>query len=371
MRKFKKIAIGFIVATMLFGASIASAATQSFKDVDSSFWGYTAIEWGVQQKITSGYDDGTFKPDKTVTEEEFITLLVRAYGGATLKENEQHWSDPYYRVALDHNLPVSSNRTATLTRQSVANIIVGTQGVNFTGDDAVQYMLAKGLTKGKTDATIEGYKGTDTLTRAEAIAFIKNVMDNVKSKAMLTSPKEPTPKSELPPLPTKVEEFMPVGKQIPLDSLIDSFNKAVKELGLSDDYILVKGAFTPNTSATDSTIYDYYAQSPVTGSVMNTFAFSVFYNAETGDFQEIRGTVRSDLSSDFMHCLFAAVYPDGEKAKQSYASNKIDEVIQTVISDHKTDAINIAIDDDFYFRFGLLGYYPQYENQKCLFSIHI
>jgi hypothetical protein len=197
---------------MLIGASMTSAAdkSQGFKDVDSSFWGYAAIMWGVQQKITSGYEDSTFKPDKTVTEEEFIALLIRAFGGTEAGDKDKRWSDPYYRVVAEKNLPISDDRTSTITRQSVADIIVGTQGVNFTGNNAVQYMLAKGLTKGKSTSTIKGYMGKDTLTRTEAISFIKNVMEKAESKQLLSRPLTPSPKNELPSLPLSIIEPPPV-----------------------------------------------------------------------------------------------------------------------------------------------------------------
>ncbi|MNW51066.1 Cellulosome-anchoring protein precursor [compost metagenome] len=278
MRRTKHIILCVTLATSLLGGAMVQASevkmnTPVFSDVPSSHWAQSAIEWGVQQKITSGYEDGTFKPNKAVTEEEFITLLVRAYGIETSGEKVQRWSDPFYQVAADKNLPVSKDRTGTITRQGVANIIVGTQGVNFMGDDAVQYMLAKGLTQGKSAATIKGYQGQDTLTRAEAITFIKNVIDKVENKTMLARPKEPTPKSELPPLPVPTETTKPVaGKQIPLDSIIDAFNKASKDLGLSEEYVLVKDTFTPNTSSKESTIYDYYAKSP-DGRVLDSYAF--------------------------------------------------------------------------------------------------
>jgi hypothetical protein len=218
--EIKKFIIGCIMASMFIGASVTTVAadqSQGFTDVDSSFWGYTAITWGVQQKITSGYEDGTFKPNKTVTEEEFIALLVRAFGEVEVGDKEKRWSDPYYRVAAEKNLPVSDNRTSTISRQSVADIIVGMQGVNFTGNNAVQYMLAKGLTTGKSTPTIKGYMGKDTLTRTEAISFIKNVMEKAESKQLLSRPGTPSPQIELPSLPLSVIEPPAVTGSVEVD----------------------------------------------------------------------------------------------------------------------------------------------------------
>lgn len=41
---------------------------------------YTAILWAAEQGITTGFNDGTFKPHQTVTRAEFVTFLWRYYG---------------------------------------------------------------------------------------------------------------------------------------------------------------------------------------------------------------------------------------------------------------------------------------------------
>jgi hypothetical protein len=381
--RFEKLLIGCTIASMLIGGSITSAASvqsQGFKDVDSSFWGYSAITWGVQQKITSGYEDNTFKPGKTVTEEEFITLLVQAFGGAEVGDKEKRWSDPYYRVATGKNLPVSDNRTSTVTRQSVADIIVGTQGVHFVGDNAVQYMLAKGLTKGKTAATIEGYKGKDTLTRAEAVAFIKNVIDKVENKILIARPETPTPVSQLPSLVTTTEAIKPtdeqlpvapsVSKKLPIVSIIASFNQAAKELGLPEEQWLVQETFVANTSSQTNRIFDYYAKSSVDGTLLDTFAFSVFYDSRTGNFQSVNGTVNSDLANKFIQCMLVAIYQDSEKGKQAFTMNKIAEIIQQIHTD-KSSVVDMELADGFYLRYSVMEENSEILTAKDFFSIHI
>jgi hypothetical protein len=332
------------MASMLIGASVTSAAAdqsqgevKSFIDVHSSFWGYSAITWGVQQKITSGYVDGTFRPNKTVTEEEFVTLLVRAFGGASTTGEEKRWSDPYYRLAQEKNLPVYDNRTGTITRQTVANIIVGTQGVNFTSDDAVQYMLLKGLTKGKTAATIEGYKGQDTLTRAEAIAFIKTVIDKVENKILLTRPQEPSPKSLLVTSDQKESgkennADSQVNKKITTDMFIEKFNQAAKEFSLTSNQYLVKEKFTLNSSYTDKTVYDYYPESDPTNP-MERSAFGIYFDRKTGDFVGVKATVTGTMTNNYITSIISAVYQDSTKGKEIFTSNKMADAIQKAQSD--------------------------------------
>jgi hypothetical protein len=340
VNKFKKLAVGSVMTSMVIGAFVTSATAdqlQSFKDVDSSFWGYSAIIWGVQQKITSGYEDSTFRPNKTVTEEEFVTLLVRAFGGASTSGEEKRYSDPYYRLAQEKNLPVSDNRTGTITRQTVANIIAGTQGVNFTGDDAVQYMLLKGLTKGKTAPTIEGYKGQDTLTRVEAIAFIKNVIDKVENKTILTRPQEPSPKSLLVTSDQKESGKQnnadsQVNKKISLDMFMEKFNQAAKEFNLTSNQYLVKEKFTLNSSYQDNIVYDYYPDTDPTNP-MERSAFGIYFDKKTGDFVGVKATVTGTMTNNYITSIISAVYQDSAKGNEIFTSNKMADAIQKAQSD--------------------------------------
>jgi hypothetical protein len=53
---------------------------QSFSDVSPEHWAYDAVEWAKGKGITTGYPDGTFGPDKTLSRAEFMVMLKRAIG---------------------------------------------------------------------------------------------------------------------------------------------------------------------------------------------------------------------------------------------------------------------------------------------------
>ncbi|WP_172195192.1 S-layer homology domain-containing protein [Saccharibacillus qingshengii] len=192
MKKNKiKILTTLMLAASLTVSAVASAAT--FKDVKSTHWAYSAVEWGTKDGIVKGYPDGTYKPDKTVTEEEFLSMLIRSYNDLPDTQNPPYWSYKYYAKAKALNYPLSSNRVAPINRTKVAEIVSGTQGKNYTGTNAIKYMLAEGLAAGKTgDKSVSGYRGTDVLTRAEAVAFIKNVINNRDSDQLLPRPTKPS-----------------------------------------------------------------------------------------------------------------------------------------------------------------------------------
>lgn len=198
MKRTKILTVAFLAASLAFG-SLASAA--SFKDVKSSHWAYNTISWATDSGIAKGYPDNTFKPSQAVSEEEFLSMLIRSYKDPADVASPPYWSYKYYLTAKSLNYPVSNNRTSVITRTWVAEIVAATQGKNYSGTNAIKYMLANGLANGKAGNTVEGYKGSDKLTRAEAVTFIKNVIDKRASDELLARPTVPSDPNEIGQVP--------------------------------------------------------------------------------------------------------------------------------------------------------------------------
>ena len=54
-------------------------AKSAFPDVADDFWGKAAINFCVENGILSGYDDGTFQPNKAITRQEAASILRNAF----------------------------------------------------------------------------------------------------------------------------------------------------------------------------------------------------------------------------------------------------------------------------------------------------
>jgi hypothetical protein len=67
-------------ATATVEATLTAPTAPVFSDVSASYWGYDAISSLASKGIVSGYPDGTFKPDASITRAEFATMLVKANG---------------------------------------------------------------------------------------------------------------------------------------------------------------------------------------------------------------------------------------------------------------------------------------------------
>lgn len=196
----RKVVIALTAITVL----ATSFADQIFKDVSSNHWAAPTIVWGVQKNIIHGYGDETFRPDQQVSEAEFLTMLINTFVGVQSTKDE-HWASGYYDYAKRMNWDTAGftnkeNRSWKISRQRVAEIVSSANGVNYTGNNAIRYLLANKLALGKNPnvVSVDSFKGQDYLTRAEAVQFIKNAQEKgltkLKVKPMLPSDPNAIPK---------------------------------------------------------------------------------------------------------------------------------------------------------------------------------
>lgn len=106
-----------------------------FSDIKDNHWAYSYVENLNSTGIISGYPDGTFKPENTVTREEFIKMVISAAGlydsAAECSFDDVASNAWYYRyVASAKSVGAISGITETafgsgrnITRQDVAVIV--------------------------------------------------------------------------------------------------------------------------------------------------------------------------------------------------------------------------------------------------------
>jgi len=184
MKRFSKVLAMFVFASLLSVITVvqAGAATRQsdFADVPQKHWGYANIKWAAESGIVEGDGKGNFNPNAEVTETEFLVMLVRAYQEeikVPAPSGSEKWFDPYYTIAYGLEWPVYHFTSGPYNRGQVANLIASMAGKDLSNDESIQYLLDQGLAKGKTSNTIAGFGARDSLTRAEAVTFIKNVKD--------------------------------------------------------------------------------------------------------------------------------------------------------------------------------------------------
>ncbi|MED0738878.1 S-layer homology domain-containing protein [Aneurinibacillus thermoaerophilus] len=212
----KKVVLLSVVASLTLSSNVLAASV--YKDVPVKHWAYNTIQWGTSQKIVTGYPDNTFKPDNQVSEAEFLAMLINSF--RKIEKTGERWDSGYYSFAQQMNWPTNGAeeekaRSWKINRQRVAEIVAGATGVNYTGENAVKYLLGKGLAVGKNPAeiSVESFKAADFLTRAEAVQFIKTAKEKGLTE-LKARPLEPSDTKEIPPFPTMKTNSIPVLHQV-------------------------------------------------------------------------------------------------------------------------------------------------------------
>ena len=86
--------------------TIETEATTSFKDInDKSKYYYEPVKWAAKYGITTGYKDGTFKPENKVTRAQMVTFLWRLCGSPEPTSTKNKFkdikkSDYWYKPAI-------------------------------------------------------------------------------------------------------------------------------------------------------------------------------------------------------------------------------------------------------------------------------
>ncbi|MDQ1910107.1 S-layer homology domain-containing protein [Paenibacillus sp. GD4] len=171
-------AAALLLATVL--SADTTLAAEPLRDVENGSWYEGNVQWAVTKGIVNGYEDQTFRPYAQVSEAEFLTMLLRSYGAEVrvLKAGEA-WFGPYYEKAQSLAIPAAlktEDRLQPILRGQVAAMIAAYFGKRLTATEAVQFVLDKGMSNGKTAPTVEGYRMNDRLSRAEAVTFVRNVV---------------------------------------------------------------------------------------------------------------------------------------------------------------------------------------------------
>ena len=69
-----------VVVTALGVADYASATTSSYTDMANAQWAIPYVEYATNLNLVEGYGDGRFGPSNPITYEEAATMIVRAFG---------------------------------------------------------------------------------------------------------------------------------------------------------------------------------------------------------------------------------------------------------------------------------------------------
>ncbi|MBQ9313659.1 MAG: S-layer homology domain-containing protein [Clostridia bacterium] len=201
----KKILLIILEVIIILGISFSFAA-ESFIDVPSTHWAFQAINTLNKYHIITGYPNGTFKPNQSISRAEFSKIIVPVLdiNGSKAKEikytdvSNTHWAYQYIKTVGSLYPENSSGDTSKfypekpIIRKEVATVLVkALQWENkkynvkvldkfadeklISGDVSEKYIaiaVENGLMNGNANGTFDP---EGNLTRAEVAQLIYNV----------------------------------------------------------------------------------------------------------------------------------------------------------------------------------------------------
>lgn len=164
-----------------------TAAATFFKDVPSSHYAFEAIKWAKQVELVGGFEDGTFKPNQNVSEQQFARMLATYFD---LDETEDELlkntptekaSDIIYNNLATYGVPLNGYFDNTIRGQDVTRGVVA-QALGYvvdgqtTLDDSITFLLDSYVSTGQNDKyenrNLAKYFGAEnTLTRGQAVTL--------------------------------------------------------------------------------------------------------------------------------------------------------------------------------------------------------
>jgi len=202
--KLGKVIISFVMTVGVMGMSVANA----FTDINSEHWAYEKVKLMQEKEIISGFEDGTFRPDTSVTREQFASILVKTLGLTNIYANiefedvEGHrWSKDAIKIAspyltgyqIDNKYYFRPSEPAV--REDMAVAVVKAKGLEsqepnyavldkFSDKDKISEGVKKYVAIAVENEIMNGnangtFNPLGSLTRAEITALMYNVMEKV------------------------------------------------------------------------------------------------------------------------------------------------------------------------------------------------
>ena len=194
MNKNLKKVISSVAALTMVASSVAAFAVD-FPDVESTASYAQAVQELSALDVISGYDDGTFGPDKLVTRAEITKMIVDALAERSLAEastestkfadvSADHWAKGYINQGVADGFIAGMSDTefdpdANVTYVQAQKMLVSAIGYETYAQAQGGWPIGYKTYAASLDITkgISGIKDSTELTRAQVAQMIDNAMD--------------------------------------------------------------------------------------------------------------------------------------------------------------------------------------------------
>jgi uncharacterized protein YkwD len=190
METMRRVVILFLTITFLLNFTSnhsysVSSGISFYRDYKEHAYWSQPMKWAVDREIVKGYqDEGLLKPYNTLTEAQYLTMLLRYLVPAELNSSPKpagHWAFKQYEVAQRYRLPVKGIKAADAPVRRGATALLLAQAVtgkNMTEKEAVQWLYDHELSTGYPSEegvylkTYESFRPNTFLTRGQGVTFL-------------------------------------------------------------------------------------------------------------------------------------------------------------------------------------------------------
>ncbi|MGE8000355.1 S-layer homology domain-containing protein [Lysinibacillus sp. NPDC093190] len=183
----KKLVCALLLSILVLASGFTVQAA-GFKDVPEDHYAYEAIMWAEEYDIVNGYADGTFKPNATITEQQFAKLLANFYELESPYDEIKKqtpaaiWSDEFYNRLASYGVPLNGYfdntiRAASVKRGVVAQAITHLANGKSGLDQSIQFLLDYYISTGQNfqyeNRNLQKFFGvTNNMTRAQVVTML-------------------------------------------------------------------------------------------------------------------------------------------------------------------------------------------------------
>ena len=313
-------------------------AADRFSDVPKH-WARINIGKLTSLGIISGMPDGTFRPDKVISADEYITMVIKSLG-YKLEQKGSYCAQVYIDKAIedkiidkgeikDYKLPLQREHVAAIIVKALMQLETGPSSNIYDyirgkirdypaiGDNYKQYVLqayATGLFTGNSSGN---FLPKNTLTRAEATTIIIRLLD-------------PSVRSPLKPLAGEVLQ------------IADVYSGKTYEIYPSDSPETFKTAVVLKENIAKSKGYSFMSYSPFAQTVSGSFYSSKedFESYQTGELKVHMGfgiNITDDPSTDFPYLI--TVYNSAKVAQLHM--EVVSAVFKEMFGEHSETVISL------------------------------
>ncbi|WP_161601426.1 carboxypeptidase regulatory-like domain-containing protein [Paenibacillus luteus] len=177
--------------------AIEASTTTAFKDVEKNSWSANSIELAAKLGFVSGYQDGSFHAEASVTRAEFATMLVKALGIETTAtdsfgDTKGHWASSaisalksagiiggYEDGSFKPNHEITRAEMVTMLSKlmNLSSVLGSAKFQDVSGNWAeagINQLADAGIISGKGEGKFEP---NATATRAESVVMILRMLN--------------------------------------------------------------------------------------------------------------------------------------------------------------------------------------------------